>query len=151
MLVVSLVLAHGAGVVGAVFTVMSVATWYAFIEKPDFAPPDYLFLPVWLFLYTLMAFAFYLVWRESTWRTDVRWGIRWYVVQLMLNALWSILFFGLQNPAYGLIDISALFVAIAVTMVYFFRVSKVAGWLMAPYLLWVGFAGILNYVVWILN
>ena len=151
MLVASLLLAHAAGVLGTLFTAMSVSTWYAFILKPEFAPPDFIFAPVWLTLYTLMAFALYLVWRESTWRTDVKWGLRWYLMQLGLNALWSILFFGLQSPLYGLICIAALLVSIAITMYFFFRVNTLAGALLIPYIVWVGFATFLNYAIWVLN
>jgi tryptophan-rich sensory protein len=151
MLVTSLIFTHGVGLVSSYFTIMSVTTWYVFLEKPEFAPPDTLFMPVWLLLYTLMAIAFYLVWRESTWRVDVKWGIRWYLFQLGLNALWSVLFFGLENPFYASIEIVFLLAAICITTYYFFRVSKIAGALMVPYIAWVAFASLLNLVIVILN
>lgn len=151
MLLTSLVSAHLAGAVGAYFTILSVSTWYVFIEKPDFAPADSVFFPLWLVLYTLMAFAFYLVWRESIWRKDVQTGILWYGASLLLTLLWPILFFGLQNIEYGLIDVLVLMVTVSVTELYFFRVSKVAGVLFLPYLIWVLYAVLLNYVIVLLN
>ena len=151
MLTLSLVMSLSIGVLQSAFSLMSSSTWYAFIEKPDFAPPDYLFIPLWLIIYTAIAFALFLVWRESTWRIDVKLGIRWYLLQLFFNGLWAIVFFGLQEPYYALIIILLLCVSSLLTTIYFFRVSVISGCLMVIYLFFFAYMGVLNLVVWLLN
>jgi benzodiazapine receptor len=140
-----------AGVVGSFFTVNSIPTWYAGLEKPVFAPPNWLFGPVWISLYTLMGVSLYLVWRSGVDRRLVKTALSVFGVQLVLNAFWSILFFGLQSPLLGLIEIAALWIAIAVTIVLFFRVSRSAGLLLLPYIAWVTIAAVLNGFIWRLN
>ncbi|MFH2105811.1 MAG: TspO/MBR family protein [Candidatus Micrarchaeota archaeon] len=135
------------GFVGSYFTISSVNTWYSTLEKPSFNPPSWLFGPVWTLLYILMGVAFYLVWIAKKNKT----AISLYSVQLGLNLLWSVLFFGLRSPIYGLICIIALWLSIVATMLAFYRVSKTATYLMIPYLLWVSFASVLNYWIFALN
>ncbi|MFY1111077.1 MAG: TspO/MBR family protein [Methanosarcinaceae archaeon] len=150
-LIVSVLICQFAGIIGSVFTVTSIESWYAAIEKPAFNPPGWVFSPVWIILYTLMGISLYLVWEEGLERKDVKVGIFVFGVQLALNALWSILFFGLQSPFYAFIEIILLWLSIFLTIILFGRISKTASLLLVPYLLWVSFAALLNYRIWVLN
>jgi tryptophan-rich sensory protein len=150
-LVVSIVACLAAGAIGSVFTRSAIPTWYAALEKPFYTPPNWLFAPVWTLLYIMMGVAAFLVWRRGLGSRNVRIALIVFLVQLVLNALWSVVFFGLESPLFGLIVISVLWVAILATIIVFFRVSKVASVLMWPYLLWVSFAAVLNTTIWLLN
>jgi tryptophan-rich sensory protein len=150
-LVVSIVTCLGAGAIGSIFTRSAIPTWYATLEKPSFNPPNWLFAPVWTFLYILMGVAAFLVWRKGLENRQVRIALIVFLIQLVLNALWSVVFFGLESPLYGLIVISILWIAILVNVIKFFRISRVASVLMWPYLLWVTFAAVLNSSIWLLN
>ena len=150
-LVVSIVTCLGAGAIGSIFTRSAIPTWYATLEKPSFTPPNWLFAPAWTLLYILMGIAAFLVWRKGLENRQVRTALIVFLVQLILNALWSVVFFGLESPLYGLIVISILWIAILVTIIKFFRISRVASVLMWPYLLWVTFAAVLNSSIWLLN
>jgi len=150
-LVSAIVVCQLAGIVGSVFTVNSIPTWYAGLEKPFFAPPNWLFAPVWLSLYTLMGVSLYLVWSRGADTRSVKTALSVFGIQLVLNALWSVLFFGLRSPLLGLIEIAALWIAIAVTIVLFYRVSRTAGLLLIPYIAWVTIAAALNGFIWNLN
>ncbi|MDE2038021.1 MAG: tryptophan-rich sensory protein [Patescibacteria group bacterium] len=140
-----------AGAVGSLFTAPAIPTWYAALAKPSFAPPNWLFGPVWTVLYLLMGVAAFLVWKKGWNGAGVRRALGAFLLQLALNALWSAAFFGLRSPLWGLADIAALWLAIVATMVLFYKVSKPAAWLLLPYLLWVSFAACLNYSLWTLN
>lgn len=140
----------GVGAVGGWATARSVATWYPSLAKPSWNPPSWVFAPVWTALYIGMAVAAWLVWRTSGWR-DASGALRLFAVQLALNAAWSPLFFGLRSPAAGLVDIAALWLVVAATIVAFFRIAPVAGALLVPYGLWVTFAAALNAAIWRLN
>lgn len=135
-----------AGVIGSVFTVSAISGWYATLAKPDLRPPNWVFGPVWTTLYALMGIAAYLVWSKRHGQ-----ALRIFGVQLVLNATWSIVFFGLQSPGWALVNIVALWLAIVWTIKVFYRISKPAAYLLVPYLLWVSFASYLNYSIWILN
>ena len=150
-LIASIVLCQMAGVIGAVFTSSAVPTWYAALRKPPFTPPGWVFSPVWITLYLLMGFSAFLVWNKGWGDSRVRIALSLFVVQLVLNALWSLMFFGLRSPLAGLVDIVALWVFILLTTIYFFKVSCTAGTLLMPYILWVSFAAILNFSIWRLN
>jgi len=150
-LVVSLVACLAAGALGSVFTRSAISTWYATLAKPAFTPPNWLFAPVWTALYILMGVAAFLVWRKGSGDRQVRIALIVFLVQLVLNALWSFVFFGLHSPLGGLIVISTLWAAILVTAVLFYRVSRVASVLLWPYLIWVSFAAVLNGSIWMLN
>ncbi|MDX1583990.1 MAG: TspO/MBR family protein [Thermoanaerobaculia bacterium] len=145
-----LFVSFSAAIIGGTATASSVATWYPTIAKPAWTPPSWLFGPVWTTLYAMMGFAAWLVWRKAGWR-DGAVPLGLFLTQLVLNAAWSLLFFGLRNPFAGLIDIAALWIAIGLTTVAFFRISRIAGWLMIPYWLWVSFATALNFAIWQLN
>jgi benzodiazapine receptor len=150
-LVISIVACLAAGAIGSIFTRSAIPTWYATLEKPIFSPPNWLFAPVWTLLYILMGVAAFLVWRKGLADRQVRTALIVFLVQLVLNALWSVVFFGLESPLYGLIIIVVLWAAILITVIKFFRISRVASGLMWPYLLWVTFAAVLNGSIWLLN
>jgi len=150
-LLVSIVACQGAGVIGSVFTTPAIPNWYAAIEKPAFTPPSWLFAPAWITLYLLMAIAAFLIWRKGLGEEGVKTALVIFLVQLVLNALWSVVFFGLQSPLYGMVVILLLWVAILLTIIKFFKLSTAAGALLLPYILWVSFASILNISIWVLN
>jgi benzodiazapine receptor len=150
-LVVSLVACQCAGAIGSIFTTPAIPTWYATLEKPSFNPPNWLFAPAWITLYLLMGVAAFLIWRQGLSHKGVRAALIVFLVQLVLNALWSVVFFGLQSPLWGVVVILALWVAILLTILRFFRLSTAAGSLMLPYILWVSFAAVLNIALFVLN
>jgi benzodiazapine receptor len=150
-LVVSIVASLAAGAIGSIFTRTAIPTWYTTLAKPPFTPPNWIFAPVWAFLYVLMGIAAFLIWRKGLENQRVRTALLLFLIQLVLNVFWSVAFFGLESTLYGLIVISVLWVAILLTIVLFFKISKVASILMWPYLLWVSFATVLNSSIWLLN
>lgn len=147
---VSVLLAEAVGVLGSVFTASSVQTWYPTLVKPVWNPPNWVFGPVWTMLFAFMGIAAYLVWRKRTASGAVS-ALISYGVQLGLNLLWSVLFFGLRAPGYAAGEILVLLVSIVVTMVLFLRTDRRAGMLFLPYVAWVSFAAVLNWQVWLLN
>jgi len=132
-------------------TQSSVNEWYTTLNKPSFTPPNELFAPVWTVLYVLMGVAAGVVWSKGYHHIWVKTALYHFVFQLLFNALWSIVFFGLKNPLLGLLVILVLLTLIMLTIKWFKVVSKAAAILMIPYLLWVCFAAVLNYKVWELN
>jgi benzodiazapine receptor len=145
------VLAELAGALGSIFTFPSIATWYVFLNKPIFTPPGWVFGPVWVALYLLMGVAAYLTYKEGFNKKEVRSALSVFACQLCLNAAWSIVFFGLHSIAGGLAFIILLWLAIALNLILFYRISRTAGLLMVPYLAWVTFASVLNLSVLLLN
>lgn len=150
-LVIAVVVSELAGVVGSVFTVSSIGGWYATLEKPELSPPNWVFGPVWTTLYLLMGVAAFLIWRSGWEKKEVRVALAIFGFQLVLNALWSIVFFGLHNPGWAFVNIVVLWLAILWTMFVFYRMSRPAAYLLLPYILWVSFAAYLNYSIWMLN
>jgi len=150
-LIVSIVLCQAAGLLGSIFTFSEIPTWYAGLAKPWFTPPNWLFGPVWIMLYTLMGISLCFVWNKGFGERKAKTAGIVFAVQLALNAVWSILFFGLHNPLYGLAGIIALWIAIAATIVKFYPISRKAALLLIPYIAWVSIATALNYSVWVLN
>ena len=150
-LVISLVVCQLIGLIGSIYTMSSIPTWYAALEKPAFTPPNWLFAPAWITLYVLMGIAAFLVWRNGWDKPKVRAALAFFGVQLVLNALWSVAFFGLESPLFGLVVIVLLWVAILITMLRFKEISIAGAWLLLPYLLWVTFTGALNIAIWMLN
>jgi tryptophan-rich sensory protein len=129
---------------------VSADAWYTTLNKPSWNPPAWVFGPVWSLLYTLMAVAAWLVWRKGGWTAHGKiLGV--FLLQWFLNVLWTPLFFGLNWPGLAFAEIILLWIAIAVTSILFWRVSKVAGFLLIPYLAWVTYAAVLNYTIWRLN
>lgn len=149
-LLVSLAITFGVASLGRIFTNLSVGVWYPTLVKPDWTPSGATIGVVWAILYTLMGVAAWIVWLRSGFRIrQFPMGI--YAVQLLLNAGWSVLFFGLRSPGLAFFEIGILWIAILATVVEFWGISKLAGALMAPYLIWVFFAAVLNGLIWWLN
>jgi benzodiazapine receptor len=148
-LVVSLAIPQLAGLLGSIFTAPAIPGWYASLVKPAFNPPNWIFAPVWTSLFFLMGISLFLVWE----RKGEKFGIAVLVfgVQLALNVLWSILFFGLQSPFLALLEIFALWIAIVLNIYVFYGIDRRAAYLLVPYLAWVSFAAFLNYSIWVLN
>lgn len=140
----------GAAFLGSAITTPVVSTWYAGLVKPSWTPPNWVFGPVWSALYLMMAVAVWLVWRRGGFATAAI-PLTLFLVQLALNAAWSILFFGLRMPGLAFAEIVLLWFAILVTLVMFWRLNPIAGFLLVPYILWTTFAGALNLALWQLN
>ena len=150
-LIVFLAVTFLAAAIGGYATGTSVSTWYETLQKPAWNPPAAVFGPVWTLLYAGMAIAAWLVWKRREASEEVRPALTIYFVQLALNTAWSILFFGMRRPGLAFADIVVLWFSIAICVLFFFRISRAAGWLMVPYLAWVSFATALNYSIWSLN
>lgn len=150
-LIISIVGCELVGIVGIPFTLSAIPVWYAYLTKPFFSPPSWIFGPVWTLLYFLMGVSFYLIWRQGWKKKKIKTAGLIFLAQLGLNLLWSPIFFGLRSPLLGLITIAALWVLIIITMQKFLPLSKLAYYLLVPYLLWVSFATILNTAILILN
>ena len=149
-LVGSILLSFAAGGLGTLATTPNIPTWYAQLDKPWFNPPNWVFGPVWSTLYLLMGIALWLVWIAKSDRSKKRAYIL-FGTQLVLNALWSVVFFGLHQPWAAVIVIVALWIAIALNIREFAKFSKPAAWLLVPYIAWVSFASLLNISIAILN
>jgi len=146
------VLSFGAAAIGSAATIPNLTPWYAGLRKPSWTPPSAVFGPVWTVLYTMMSLAAWLVWRaRDARREDVEIALACFVFQLALNAAWSWLFFGLHQTGLAFAEILALWLVIAATTLSSFKVSRPAGSLMVPYLLWVSFAAVLNFAIHRLN
>lgn len=150
-LLIAVVGSELAGIIGSVFTMPAIDGWYATLTKPGINPPSWVFAPVWTTLFALMGVSAFLIWRRGLERRDVKIALGIFASQLVLNTLWSIIFFGLRNPGGALIEIALLWFAILATLVAFAKISKLAAWLLVPYILWVSFAAYLNYILWALN
>ena len=150
-LVIALAIPQLVAAAGAYYTVTGTGSWYQTIDKPSWQPPSWVFGPVWTTLYVLMGIAMFLVWKSNVpeklkRRATILWG-----VQLLFNFLWSFLFFGQQQIFVALVEIVILWILILLTIFAFARVSKLAAWLLVPYIIWVSFATILTYTIWQLN
>ena len=150
-LITSIAICLFAGVLGSVFTTPAIPTWYATLIKPSFAPPNWLFAPVWTTLFIMMVISLFLVWQKGMEDLNVKNALYIFGVQLILNALWSAIFFGLRSPIAGLIEICILWILILLTIMKFMKISRTAGLLLIPYILWVSFAAIINFFIWRLN
>ncbi len=152
-LVITVVVCEVAGMIGTIFTAPSIPAWYAALTKPPLNPPAWVFGPVWTILFALMGISLFLIWKSASFVTqkERRVGIILFFVQLALNIFWSIIFFGLHNPAGAFVDIILLWFAILATIIAFAKISKPAAWLLVPYVLWVSFAAYLNFAIWMVN
>jgi len=139
------------GFLSSFATQSSVNDWYLGLNKPSFNPPNWIFAPVWPALYILMGVAAGIVWSKGFHHIWVKTALYHFGFQLLFNALWSIVFFGLKNPFWAFLVILVLLTLIALTIKWFRVVSKLASFLLVPYLLWVCFATLLNYKIWELN
>jgi len=145
--IVAIVITFGAAFVGSRFPVDE---WYTALAKPSWNPPNWLFGPVWSILYLLIAISVWLVWRKEGLRAAIL-PLIVFLLQLVLNAAWSWLFFGLHELGYAFVEIVVLWVAIVVNTILFWRINPISGILLLPYLAWVTFASVLNYTIWRLN
>ncbi len=139
-----------AAAIGGFATAASVNDWYAQLNLPDWNPPGWVFGPVWTALYLMMGIAAWIVWKDTS-GSSQKLPLGWFLFHLLLNSLWSILFFGLRQPGWAFAEILLLWAAIVVSIVLFYRHSRVAAALLIPYLLWVTFASFLNFRIWQLN
>ncbi len=129
---------------------VSIDGWYAALSKPSWNPPAWVFGPAWTLLYGMMAVAAWLVWREGGWKVQGR-SLGLFLLQWLLNALWTPIFFGMHRPGLAFAEIVMLWLVLAATLWSFWRVKKAAGVLLMPYLAWVSFAAVLNFTIWRLN
>jgi tryptophan-rich sensory protein len=148
-LLLSLLICHSAGVMGSIFFKENTFNWYSQLKKPLYTPPDTVFGPVWFFLYTLMGVSLYLIWSSD--KKSKSLAILIFGVHLVFNAAWSILFFGLHKIFGAFIDIIFIWATILLLIFMFYKFNKWAAYLLIPYLLWVSFAGVLNFSIWTLN
>jgi len=146
-LLISILIPFIASAIGGFFTSTSVSDWYLELVKPSFNPPSWIFGPVWTVLFFLMGISLFLIWKDKhDWKAFFIFGL-----QLFLNVLWSAFFFGLQNITLALIEIFILWIAILFTIISFYRINKTAAYLLLPYIIWVSFAIILNFNIYLLN
>lgn len=150
-LVICIGVPQAVGALSGIAATQGTQQWYPELVKSALTPPSSIFTPVWITLYFLMGVASYVVWKQGLETPGVKKALILFILQLFLNGLWSILFFGLQSPLLGLLDIVLLWLAIVFTSLAFFRVSPIAGGLLIPYFLWVSFATYLNASIWYLN
>ena len=149
---IALLVCLAVGYSASTVTRPSVEIWYPTLVKPIFNPPNWIFMPMWTLLYILMAVAAGLVWDKiKEQNAEVKKALGFFLIQLILNAIWSYLFFGLKNPMLALIEIALLELMIYETYLKFRKINKTAGYLLIPYMAWVGFAMILNASIWWLN
>jgi len=151
LLIICLVIPLGIGYLGSFLTASSVNDWYTLINKPAFNPPNWLFGPVWTFLYLLMGIALFLVLKNGRENKYFRQAWLSFAAQLFLNLYWSFLFFYIKMPSLAFWAIISLLSMIIVNAYYFYQIKKTAAYLYIPYIAWVSFAGILNYFIWQLN
>jgi len=153
-IIIAIVVSELAGIIGSIFTISAIPTWYAGLMKPALNPPSWLFGPVWITLYALMGIAAFLIWKYHAQEKGLekkRKALGVFCLQLFLNALWSIIFFGFHSPSWALVGIVVLWFTILWTMVLFYKISRSAMYLLLPYILWVSFAMYLNYSIVMLN
>jgi tryptophan-rich sensory protein len=151
LLIGCIVICYSAGAIGSIYTFQSIPTWYAGLVKPPLNPPNWIFGPVWTALYTLMAISLFLIIKKGFAAEGVKLAVIFFAIQLVLNALWSFVFFGARTPLNAIPVIAAMWILILACVITFWRISKPASIMMMPYLLWVGFASYLNVGVYFLN
>lgn len=139
------------GLIGSVVTLSAIYLWYAGLIKPTFSPPNWLFGPVWTTLYLLMGIAVYLIWEKGIGKKKIKEAIFYFTVQLSLNFIWPFLFFGLHWLFISFLELTVLWFAILLTIFKFWKIEKTAASLLIPYILWVSFAAVLNYSLFVLN
>lgn len=148
---ISLLIPFSAGAIGSLFTTQSIPTWYSTLNRASFNPPNWVFGPAWTILYILMSISLFLILDSNASKKDKRMPLIIFLIQIVLNALWSIIFFGLRSPLAAFISIIFLWVSILLNIIEFYKIKKIAGLILLPYILWVTFASILNLFVVILN
>lgn len=148
---ISIITCELVGILSTPFTVSAISSWYAYLNKPAFSPPNWIFAPVWTLLYLLMGISLYLIWKQGWHKKSVKTAIKLFLVHLVFNFMWSILFFGLRSPLLGLLDILVLLMLIVWSIKKFYPLSKLSAYLLIPYLAWVSFATALNAAIFLLN
>lgn len=146
-LLAAIIICQLAGIVGSIFTFDSLTTWYATLNKPFFQPPNWLFGPVWIILYTLMGISLYWILNKKKNKK----ALKIFSVQLILNAVWSIIFFGMKNTLFAFFEIILLWIFILWMIMEFYKLDKKSAYILVPYLVWVSIAAILNLSVYLLN
>lgn len=149
--IVSIIIVYIAGAIGTLFTLKEITTWYVYLAKPGWAPPNWVVGPIWSTLYILIGTALFLIWRKGLGRKDVQMALVVFAVQLIINVAWSLVFFGSHSIFGGLVMVILLWIAILINIFVFYRISKPAGLLLIPYLVWVTIAAYLQYNLFILN
>jgi translocator protein len=150
-LVIAVGICETVGITSGLLSRSGMDVWFKTLDKPSFNPPAYLFGPVWTTLYLLMGISLWIVWKSGASESKKRGAIYVFAVQLFINFWWSILFFKFHSIGYALLNIVLLDIAILITIFYFARISRLAGWLLVPYILWVYFATVLNYNFFTIN
>ncbi|HSY60529.1 MAG TPA: TspO/MBR family protein [Cytophaga sp.] len=150
-LIISIAICELTGIVSSILSNAIMNPWFNNLVKPSWNPPSSVFGPVWTVLYVLMGISLWLVWKSNKPTNEKEIAVTFFILQLFLNFWWSLLFFKFHLPALALVDILLLLVLIVITMLHFFRVSKIATYVLIPYVLWVAFATVLNYSIWTLN
>lgn len=148
-LILAILICEGIGILGSVFTISEITTWYMSLNKPFFSPPNFVFGPVWTTLYFLMGISIFLIFERKIKDKNKLLGL--FGLQLFLNFLWSLIFFGAHNPALAFVVIIFLWISILVLIIKFWKISQQAAMLLMPYLLWVSFASFLNLFIVLLN
>jgi translocator protein len=149
--VLAIIAVATASAIGQLATYQNLTPWYAALTKPSFNPPSWMFAPVWTTLYVLMAIAVWRILKSPDASAGRRWALSLFFIQLVLNAAWSWMFFGANNPLLGVFNIIPQFLVILATVVAFYRLDKMAAWCLMPLAVWVAFAGVLNVAIWRLN
>jgi tryptophan-rich sensory protein len=149
ILLYSIIIPLLAGFTGTFFSNPRVDIWYNVLEKPSFQPPDWIFGPVWTFLYILMGIALYKIITSKAINKKSAYFL--FVFQLILNTAWSLIFFNFHLINIAFIELLVLWFFILLTILEFYKINKLAAYLLYPYIIWVTFAGLLNYFIWILN
>ncbi len=139
------------GIIGALFTSPAIPTWYSSLNKPFFNPPSWVFGPTWTILYIMMGISLCIIWIKKSKSNTKQNALSIFFAQLILNGIWSPIFFAFQSPFLALIVITLLWATIMINIILFYKISKTAATLLMPYLLWVSFATILNFSIWWLN
>jgi len=150
-LIISVAICESTGIMSSLLSSAIMNPWFNSLNKPSWNPPAYIFGPVWSLLYLLMGISLWLVWKSNKHSDKKEVAITFFVIQLLLNFWWSLLFFKFHSPALALVDILLLVLLILFTMIQFFPISKIAFYILIPYVFWVGFATALNYSIWVLN
>ncbi|KQC12599.1 MAG: hypothetical protein APR63_02470 [Desulfuromonas sp. SDB] len=151
VLTLFIITALGVGFTASSLTTSGIRDWYPRLEKPALTPPSWIFAPVWTSLYIMMGVAGFLIFQSGWDDNKVKVSLILYIVQLVINGTWSLVFFSVRNPGLAMVNILILWILILICIVQFFPISKTAALLMIPYLLWVSFASYLNFFIWRLN
>lgn len=150
-LIISITIPLMVGFTSGLFTTTGAGSWYQDIQRPSWNPPNWIFAPVWTTLYVMMGISWFLIWRSDVKRSSKRTTALFFIGQLILNFSWSVIFFYFHQPGWAFVEIIILWLMILGTILSFSKISKLAAWLLVPYISWVSFATILTYTIWRMN